>query len=330
MRLDLHNHTFPEDARYGKETPGRNFRDICPKLLRQHHLDGIAITNFQSIEVALRLAQEYPQHIIVGAEYQVLAGEGTTVQIVVLRLDAPMHEMLMAARLRGLKYFTDQLKQYRLPYFMAHVGWGIPAEHPHALELLESSLAYVDAIEVVNVHDSIESKFSTSLATYYRLATVGGSEQLISPSGRRGYTEAPEATNIQEFMAALQAKQVRTGLTHCSEKIRENEFSVWRYGKNLYLKELEKLWHSRLGWNQELMKGLSDTLLLPLLEWLPYGYYLKQRQAYEKKITDLRQKFIAYLKLKETTAVFSCELPMAEKKLLWGNTMAKIYQCFES
>lgn len=317
MRLDLHNHTTPAGGSVfaRRSTVPQKAREFYLKELHSHCLDGVAITNSHDIEVAMALAKESPGHILVGAEYQVVLGEGASAQVVVVGVDHSLHQRLMDARLRGIAHFTAIAKQNCLLYFLAHIGWGIDADHPRAPELLEKILAHSIAIEVLNAYDAEDCGFAFALARYYGLSPVGGSSHLWCRTGKRAYTEASDARSIEEFFKAFYQRKVDAKVTG----------GAWR--KN-YLPHIQKFWHSEVGWHREAIKRMGETILMSVLEDLPDYYHLQQSNLYRRKALRLQQRFVAYLKLKETRRILSLDLPIERQKELWGAAMAEIYRCF--
>lgn len=332
MRLDLHNHTIPANpVRTLSKFDNLSWR-VCREgyleIIRSHQLDGLAITNCHNVEVALRFAAEYPWHIIVGAEYQVLIGQGTTAQIVVLEIDDKLHQQLMSARLRGIAHFASVVKRHALPYFLAHLGWGIPSEHPNAPQLLESMLQYVDAIEVANIHGMEKMRFASGLARYYGLAPIGGSDHLISVTQRRAFTIAPQATNRKEFFAAMHTGDVQVQVSGISAKRRTEDPLIGGIRQNIYFQKLQRLWQSEFSWHPASGKKMREAIIFPFLQKLPYSYYLKQQKSYTDKVATLETRFLDYLQLKITQEIFSSDKSLAEKQSLWEQAMSKIYRCF--
>jgi len=91
---------------------------------------------------------------------------------------------------------------------------------------------------------------------------------------------------------------------------------------------MQKIWHSEFGWDRESLKDFGKAILFPLVEWLPDNYYRQQRKLYERKVVSLKERFIEYLKLKETKKIFALDKPILEKKWLWERAMREIYHCF--
>ena len=142
MRIDLHNHITTSEGKtlpQLKKLEKQSGREIYIQAIKYHKLDALAVTDYHNIDFALGLSREYPQHILVGAEYRVMATEGITVQVVVLGLTPSLHERLMNARLRGVSHFTSVLKENRLPHFLAHIGLGLPLEN-RAMEAFDALL----------------------------------------------------------------------------------------------------------------------------------------------------------------------------------------------
>lgn len=320
MRVDLHNHTIPAAqnsvfARLRKAVP--NTSEFYLQTIQQHRLDGLAVTNFHDVEVALALSREYPQYIIVGAEYQIILGESATAQMVVLGLDRNLHEEFMAARLQGIGRFAATAKAYRLPYFLVHLGWGIDAEHPRACEILDSVVANSIAVEVLNAGESEDMGFSSGIARYFGLAAIGGSNYLISQTGRRAYTRAPGSKTIGEFFEAIYHNRVEAGLTGGEEKLRKD-----------YFRKMQKIWHTEIGWHREAVRRFGESLIFSLLDALPRHYQVQQQRRHQKKALRLMQRFADHLKIRETKRIFSVDAPISEKKKMWEQAIDHIYVCF--
>jgi hypothetical protein len=316
MRLDLHNHTIPSFSQSSQWN--KNFyqhcKEICLQAIEEHCLDWIAITDFQDITAAEKLAEECPGNILVGAEYQVLVSESTTAQIVVLCLNQNLHQKFMKARLRGIEFFEKIAKEFDLPYFLTHVGWGIPF---HACEILESILSHCYGIETMNVPDDHIS-FSQGLAQYYQLAEIGGSQHLISNTSRRAYTESLTAKTLSDFWVAIKEKKVKPQITtSCQNPTRDS-----------FQKYIQEIWHSEWGWHREQIENVGKNIILSFFQWLPHHCYAQQTKQYRKKTLQLEQRFVQYLTTKESNRIFALDIPLEEKKQSWEQAMNKISSCF--
>jgi len=113
MRIDLHVHTRESSAApeywlgeligiHECYTPAES---ALAEALRKG-LDGVAITNHDSADDALRLARARPARVIPGCEYTVYAGRDRYVHVVALGIDRARHERLMQERSRGVARFT--------------------------------------------------------------------------------------------------------------------------------------------------------------------------------------------------------------------------------
>lgn len=333
MRLDLHNHTMilakHEKGKALQAVERYRDREIFWDIIKAHPLDGIAITNFHNVDVALSLAKEYPKHVVVGAEYRVSEEEGVGVHVVVLGLDTQLHALLMQARLRGIAYFTSVLREKNLVFYLSHLGWLWPDNQS---EWFHNLLSFFDAIEVLDTTLSPKNSFATGVAKYYNLAPIGGSGSLALEGRRRAYTEVPEAQTHEDFFLGLHQKKAKVGTTS-SEAHAGSAPSVWQMSKNFYQEEMKKLWHSEVGLGREatlgiLMQNLAGEMLVPILQAIPKAFHLHHKKASERNLSSFPREFIDYLKLKETKRIFTLAHSLEEKKNLWAQAMAKIHECF--
>ena len=337
MRIDLHNHTataLPESSFSRLKRLEKNSdREIYLQVIKYHHLDALAITNHHNIEIAVKLAREYPRHVIVGAEYRVTGEEGSSIQVAVLGVESELHETLLRARLRGVAHFTSLIRERQLPFYLAHVGWGIDPDHPRSAELLDSFLSYFDAIEVADA-STTQPNFAMGLASYYQLAPIGGSGHLISVENRRAYTESSTANNIEEFFADIKKKQVGVGFTTGVSASPSGFSSIWKWGKNFYRREMQRLWHSEFGLGRQvnvgaLFRNFGQVVLAPTLQWLPQATHLQQIKSAYHKLAILEAKFVNYLELKETRRIFKLACSIDEKKEMWKTAITRIHDCFK-
>ena len=326
MRLDLHNHTLLQSL------PPKKNRELILEILDLYELDAIAITNLHSIDDALNLSQECPGLIITGAEYKVAGEEGSSVQVVALDLNEELHKLLMKARFRGIACFTNILKEKHIPYYLSHIGSGIPMKHPDAAKFLEDFLAFFDAMEVLNPLSLQKNSFALGLAMYYGLAPVGGSGALILEGNKRAYTQASEAQNLSDFFSAFLKKNVKAGIANTVSESKISP-SVWRISQDLYQKEIQKIWHSELGLSMHTTKGdilqsVLQSLLKPALDATQQIFHLYQTKSLEENFSSFQSKFIDYLKDKETKRIFSLSIDKEEKKKLWLDSISHIHSAF--
>lgn len=321
MRLDLHNHTVPavRNSLFARLTGNSHEKlgEFYPQIVQYHRLDGIAVTNCHDVSTALALREKYPEHTIAGSEYRVMIGENCSAQLAVLDVEETLHARLMNARLRGLEYFTSILNERGQPHFLVHPGWGISEGHPRTCELFDSVLSRCRAIEVTNAEDG---GFASALALYYGLAPIGGSHHLVSVTGSRAFTEAPEAKTFAEFFDAMRAGKVQAGVSGSG--------AIARRWKNNYLRKLQEIWHSEIGWHREAILDVGESVFSNLASWLPDHYYTQERASWRKRILGLRRKFVEYLELRETRRTLAVEQPVEEKKKAWEEAMARIRTCF--
>lgn len=305
MRLDLHNHILScTDSFYpfNKVYPQHN-RALYFRLFKSHRVDGVAITNYHNIDTALELYKQYPKQVIVGSEYRVLADEGNSVLISVLNITQDMHNFLMKERFRGLEHFTTILREKNLPFFLSHLGYGIELSHPKSLEILDKTLNYFEAIEVLDAYSAIEN-FSFFLARYYNLAPIAGTGYLHADIERCAYTEAKEAKSFKEFWDAVLKRNITIG---CLENSINNR-SWWSISKDFYQRQIKKIWHTELGfWQhfsiQEVFENLEDSVLVPVFQSLPHFSHLQDIEALQNKKNDWNERFVDYLIQKKIQSI---------------------------
>ncbi|HON44201.1 MAG TPA: hypothetical protein P5543_08385 [Planctomycetota bacterium] len=336
MRLDLHNHTLlasntPSFSSlkklYQKRSQAFYFR-----TLKSHHVDGIAITNHHEIDTALELFHHYPKQVIVGSEYRVLAGEGTSALITVLSLNKKMHDQLMQERLRGIKHFTDVLREQQLPFFLSHLGWGIPTTHPKGVEIFDHLFQYIDALEVLDAYTFYDT-FSLSIAKYYNLSPIAGTGYLHPDITRYVYTESAEATTLTEFWQAIQARNVRVGTFE--KKYTTTPKSFRNASKDFYQKQIKKIWHTEFGfWQhftmQDILENLEESIVLPTLQSLPHLSRLQQMEEFQDAKNDWKMRYIDYLKKKEIAQIFQNKISPEEKINQCIEKLSQINHCFNA
>ncbi len=334
MRLDLYNHTISLGNKIAWRNSAKHIHlEKYLYAIQYHKLDGIAITNRHNITEAVVLAREYPTSVIVGCEYQVAWKENTTVSIVVLNLDTNFHEILLQERLKGLPHFCEIVRNQNYPFFMVSLASGIPQDHPFACELLEESLQYIDALAVVDAYEGT-GQFAIGLANYYNLATIGGSGHLVC-SNRRAYTESLESTSLSQFWKAIQNKKVSVGITYEIGFSKGAISSIWELGKNFYRKEVENLKSSEEIWEIQQPSAfenwirLGQTIITPLIYSIPQSFRLQKKQSMNHKLENFGQKFIVYLKNKQTRQIYSTSDSLIEKKRKWNESILKICQSFQ-
>ena len=326
MRLDLHNHTIPvfPKAWMLSHSNQPNFKDIY-QIIKYHQLDGLAITNTHNLNMAIELAHEYPEYIIVGAEYQVIVGENTSFQVVVLDVDQDLHTQLLHAKARGVSYFTSILNEKNVPYFLAHICWGIPNCSLESVKLIDHWISSFYAIEVADLYVR-GMKLPFALAKYYDLAMIGGSNHLWSETGQRVYTHV-DAKNLDEFYSGIRNRKSKIGITDPVRKISKELPFMRQLRNNTYFQEIKKIWHSELG--EDTLKSLAKSLFLSTIEWLPQSYYSQQRKSYMKKADKMHHLFMEYLIGKESQKIFRLDLEIEKKQDLLQSALGKIYESFQ-
>ncbi|NUM33948.1 MAG: hypothetical protein HUU50_05360 [Candidatus Brocadiae bacterium] len=328
MKLDIHNHTISQNLTTKK------IREIVLEILHLHSLDAIAITNLHSIQDALRLYEQCPGQIIIGAEYKVGGEEASSFQTVVLGINPGLHELLMQSRHRGISYFTGMLKEKKLPYYLSHIGLGIPKDHANAAKLLEDALSLFDAIDVLDAVSLQKNSFALGLARYYGMATIGGSGSLIMQGQKRGYTQADGEYNIHEFFHSFLLKKVDVGTTSASSESKVLP-SIWQISQEFYQKEIKRIWQSEIGISTQtttghLLQNAAQVLLSPALDTTQQIFHLHHTKSLEKKMSSFQSCFIDYLKNKETKRIFSLPVGVEKKKKLWLESLSRIHESFQN
>lgn len=342
MRWDIHNHTIVPHRQtrlssWQKQIQPENLLTI----LHQHHLDGVAITNHQEIKAAQELAGQYPEQVLVGAEYRVVGHESTYITIAVLNVDQPLHSTLLQARMRGLSYFARVVQEHQCPYYLTHLGTGITPDHAYSCELLEEALSQIPAL-LVSDHTGI-CDFAFCLARYYQLTMIGGSGQLL-PTSQRSYTEyvLPEPSPIsqpdnhtqnltapQMICQAILQKQVTVGISTELGFQKSAWTSLWEESKKSYREEIARIWHSEWNWQQPWnFSEMAQRWLGPTIQALPQAIQLRRSQKLQQQLQQWKRKFFDYLQLKEIKRITQLSCPAEEKRQQWIEAAAKIYQSF--
>ncbi|MBI4617480.1 MAG: PHP domain-containing protein [Planctomycetes bacterium] len=342
LRFDLHNHTRESD-----EPPDHWFprwmgsqechirpHDSYYQATRVRGLDGMAITNHNSVEDALRMQALHPETVIAGCEYTVGGGEGYTIHVVVLDLDGPLHERFSRTRHQGLGPFMREVREADRPAFLAHVAWDYLCTKELTPAVVESWLAPFDLIETRNSTRMLENTFAAKLARYYGKVGVGGSDGHNLDQIGRAWTESPTARTKREFLDDLKAGRVRAGGEYGS--VRRFEATIRDLIRGFYRKEIEKvrsaeslgeyLARARL---QDLLRNAVEIFILPHLLWLPRTGSIRHMREMQQTAIRLEREFLDYLLARETDRILRSDATPAARREEWSRAVRRIHEAFE-
>ncbi|MCD6519760.1 MAG: PHP domain-containing protein [Anaerolineae bacterium] len=186
MKVDLHIHTrFSNDSLTTLE-------DVL-RWARRRGLDALAITDHNTIEGALRLAQRSPIPIIIGEEIRTRQGE-----LIGLFLQEPIPPNLslretaeLIHKQGGIVYVPHPLDRVR------HSAVG--------REALLRIISQVDAIEVLNARVTfpLDNQLARELAQRYDLPQGAGSDAHQGFEIGRAYVEMPPFEDATSFLQSL-------------------------------------------------------------------------------------------------------------------------------
>lgn len=220
-----------------------------------------------------------------------------------------------------ISYFTGMLKEKKLPYYLSHIGLGIPKDHANAAKLLEDALSLFDAIDVLDAVSLQKNSFALGLARYYGMATIGGSGSLIMQGQKRGYTQADGEYNIHEFFHSFLLKKVDVGTTSASSESKVLP-SIWQISQEFYQKEIKRIWQSEIGISTQtttghLLQNAAQVLLSPALDTTQQIFHLHHTKSLEKKNVFFPELFYRLSKKQRNKANFlsSCWRRKKEKTL---------------
>ncbi len=311
-------------------------RDSLFQATRVRGLDGLAITNHDRIGDALRIAEYYPEQVIVGCEYSVAGGTGYLLHIVVLDVPGALHEELDRVRHWGLAPFVRAVKRSGRGYYLAHVAWGLFHEKLMTPEAVHGWLAHFSTIEVLNSTRTRENELAAKLARYYGLVGVGGSDGHELSSIGRAYTEAPEANSKQAFLEAFKAGEVRPGgdgggVAHFRRTIQSITagfyLSEWDH-----IRSAESL-GSYLGQARPLalLRNVLEVAILPHLFYLPHITSIRQVDVLEADVDRLEREYRHFLKQRVfEQALNSPDLSPTERAEVLQAELSRIHQAFDA
>ncbi len=196
MRLDLHVHTYHSDDSL------MTLAEIV-EWVHRRGLDGLAITDHDSIAGALELRAVAPFPVIVGEEVKTTEGEliGLFLTELVSRGLSP-EETIAAIRAQGGVVYVphpfDRLRRSAL---------SVPA--------LERIAGLVDALEVINARDffSRDSWLARDYARTHGLAMGAGSDAHLGCEIGNAVVEVAPFDGASSFLAALRQGQFTGHLT---------------------------------------------------------------------------------------------------------------------
>ena len=297
-------------------------------------LDGLAITNHNRIGDALRIAERYPEEVIVGCEYSVGGGPGYLLHVVVLDVSGALHEQLDQVRHWGLEPFVQAVQQAERGYYLAHVAWGLFHDKPMTPEVVHGWLKHFTTIEVLNSTRTRENDLARKLARYYGLIGVGGSDGHELASIGRAWTEAPDATSKQQFLAAFKAGKVQPGgegggVAHFSR-------SIQSITTGFYLSEWDRIRSadSLAGYLRQagplmLARHLLELLMVPHLSYLPHISSIRQVDQLEADVDRLEREYLLFLKQRAIQRSLDPQAGQsAERVVTLKAELARIYEAF--
>lgn len=322
MRLDLHNHTFdyrePSDKFLKKDIEA-----IYTTKILYPSLSGIAITNYHNVENAFILKEKFPHFIIVGCEYRVVE-KNFPVHVVCLNIEDKHHQKLMSARLRGILYFISLLKSENIPFYLTRVAWGIPINH-RVIEYLYQYFGNFYAIDVANISTERESLFAQKIASYYKLAKVGGSDNLVAHYKQKVYTEFACET-LEEALQDMKNGKTNVGTLYTPET--KQHKSWWYIGKEIYQQHVYNAANARRL--SPKFGNFSSTFENKyFFEIISQSQHIYKLEKHEKKIEKLEKVFIDYLRWKKTQEIFNSDLSVEEKKDSWVKCVKEINSSFD-
>ncbi|WP_372369684.1 hypothetical protein [Candidatus Uabimicrobium sp. HlEnr_7] len=321
VRLDLHNHTF--DYSGASKFLKKDIEAIYTTKILYPSLNAVAITNYHNVSNALVLKDKFPSYIIVGCEYRVVE-KNFPMHVVCLNISDKHHRKLMSARLRGIEYFISFLKNEKIIHYLTRVAWGIPINQK-VIEHLYKYFKKFYAIDVANISIERESLFAKKLASYYELAKVGGSDNLISYYKQKVYTEFSETT-LEKALDSIQDSQTVIGTLYTPET--KQHKSWWYIGKEIYQQHLHNAanahrFSSKIG---DLDATFENKYFFEIISQSQHIYKLEK---HEKKIEKLEKVFTDYLRWKKTQEIFSSDSSVEEKKETWVKCLKNINSSFE-
>ena len=187
VRVDLHSHTmWSGDA---TTTP-----DELEEAVRASGIDVLCITDHNTVNGAVELAERLPCRVVVGEELRTGAGEIIGL-FLTERLPFGLSAMEAARRIRdqgGIVYVPHPFDPMRANL-----------RERELVELVEAGL--VDAIEVRNAKTSLEhlNHQAADFAAEHGLAAGAGSDAHVPEALGAAYVEMPDFDGPADFLAAL-------------------------------------------------------------------------------------------------------------------------------
>jgi len=258
MKLDTHVHTLysgPSTIAPLRRLMAESYNtpEGVYALAKARGMDLVTITDHDRIDGALRIADR--PDVIVGCEVTgVFPGDGVRVHLGVLGLNDAQHREIERRR-RDLSALMPYLRNEGLFVSLNHVAsrinGRITAAHVAAL------LPWLDGIEVRNGSRLGQQNRTAALIAAARgKAPVAGSDAHTCRGVGLTWTEAPRATNRDEFLVELRAGRVVPGgrqghvLTMASDVLRMTRHVYEQHGRAW----LARPWHLR---RQLLLAGLA-------------------------------------------------------------------------
>ncbi len=341
MRFDLHNHTLESN-----EPPDHWFprfmgthecfirpEDSYYQITRARGLDGLAITNHNSVDDALRMQDLHPETVIAGCEYTVTGGEGYNLHVVVLDVDRALHERLDVVRHQGLARFTGTARDAGRPFFLAHVAWDYLCTRQLTPPVVEGWLRHFNLIETLNSTRMLENTFAVKVARYYGKVGVGGSDGHNVDQLGRAWTESRGARTKREFLDDLRAGRVEAGGEHGS--VLRFETTIKDLIRNFYRKEIDKIRRADTIGDyilkasiSDLVRNLIELYILPHLIWLPRASSIRHMREMQETAITLEREFVDYLMAKETRRLVEEGGPPDALATAWGAAVKRIFDAF--
>lgn len=196
MRLDLHVHTYHSDD--SLMTPAEIIRST-----QRRGLDGLAITDHNSIAGALELQRAAPFIVIVGEEIKTTEGEiiGLFLRELIPRDLSPEETIAAIRQQGGAVYVPHPFDRLRRSALSRHV--------------LDRVAGQVDALEVINARDFIpqDSWLARRYAVDQGLAMGAGSDAHVPYEIGHGVVDVEPFDGAASFVAALRRGQATGELT---------------------------------------------------------------------------------------------------------------------
>jgi predicted metal-dependent phosphoesterase TrpH len=192
MRFDLHTHTYHSSDSWASPA------EIIQVTVRRG-LDGLAVTDHNTIDGALELAAMAPFRVIVGEEIKASQGEiiGLFLQEPVAAGLSPEETMGAIHEQGGLVYVPHPMDRLRRRSALSR----------RALERLVNQ---IDALEVFNARVVLprDNQLAREFALAYGLAMGAGSDAHMPSEIGSAYVEVEAFDDAASFLAALRQGEV--------------------------------------------------------------------------------------------------------------------------